>query len=294
MQAFGSESFEVADREKRPYQMSGRIALIPLQGPMSKGGSFKFSGTSTVRTQRALRHAAHDDEVDSILLDVDSPGGHVAGTEELANEVYRARQVKIVGAHISDLGASAALWVASQANFVAANATAEVGSVGTVLALEDSSKRMERLGIDVHVISTGAYKGIGVEGSPLSSEALAYLKSRVEGINQHFLAAVQRGRGLNSTQLGLVSDGRVHLAAAAQQLGLIDSIQSFDDTLSQLRTARTAPQHPRAMRTEAETLPALPLAGDRSHCEQAGDAPRPPRFPHPRYTLQAHRLRTGV
>jgi signal peptide peptidase SppA len=265
MRAINEAEIVAAEREKRPYQMKEDVAVIPLHGPMSKGGSMKFEGTSTVRTQRAIRMAARDESVRAILLEVDSPGGHVAGTAQLADEVFRTRQMKPIGAHIADLGASAALWVASQASFISGDPTSEVGSIGTVLALEDSSKRMERLGIDVHVLSTGIYKGIGVEGAPLSPEALAYLRSRVEGINQHFLAAIQRGRGLNDAQMGLVSDGRVHLAATAQQLGLIDAVQSFDETLYQLRNAGTTPQRLRAMQAEVVTLPAHPTAGHGPH-----------------------------
>jgi protease-4 len=221
--------------DRRPYDVVEGTAIIPVHGPMSKHGSPKFQEASTVSMRQLIRTASRDEAVERLMLHVYSPGGHVDGTSELAADVTRAGLTKPVFAHIEDLGASAAYWVASQAQRITANATAEVGSIGTVAVLEDTSKRMERLGIDVHVLSTGPYKGAGVEGAPLSAEALAYFRGRVESLNSHFRAAVQRGRGMNEAQLDAVTDGRVHIASVAQQYGLIDAVQSFDEALEEAK-----------------------------------------------------------
>jgi protease-4 len=185
-------------------------------------------------TQRALRQAMQDDAVQSILLAIDSPGGHVAGTDALAQDVARMRGQKPIVAQIDDFAASAAYWIASQTEAIYANNTAEIGSIGTVLVVEDSSGRMDRLGIKVHVISTGPFKGLGADGAPLTDQHLAYLQERVDGINQHFLQAVRTSRRLSPERMALVADGRVHLAGQAMALGLIDGIQSLETTLAQL------------------------------------------------------------
>lgn len=223
----------VRDPDRQRYDVEQHVAIVPLMGPITKGPS-KFGGASTLETRRAIRHAANNDDVQSILLHIDSPGGHVAGVEDLASDVRTVAQHKPVTAHIDDLGASAAYWIASQAGRITANRMAEVGSIGTMAVLEDSSKRMERLGVSVHVIATGPYKGIGVDGTALSPESLDYLTRRVHAINQHFLAAVQGGRRFTSEQVALVSDGRVHLAETARQLGLIDQVQSLEQSIADL------------------------------------------------------------
>lgn len=235
------------DPDRRRYDVEGRVGIVPLVGPMSKGPS-KFGGSSTVETRRALRHAVRNPEVDAIVLAIDSPGGHVAGVQDLADDVASLGRQKPITAHIDDLGASAAYWVGSQASRITANSSAEIGSIGTMAVLWDESKRLERLGIAVHVLSTGPYKGVGVEGAPLSSEALAYLQQRVHGINQHFLSAVERGRRFSRAQLDLVSDGRVHGASAAQHLGLINHVQSLEQTIDEVaRGVQASPGggHPR-------------------------------------------------
>ena len=239
--------------ERRPYDVTTQgTAIIPLMGPLSKGGSAKFDGTSTVRTRRMLRMAVQDDEVANILLHIDSPGGHVAGIEALAGDVAHIKGRKPIVAHVDDLGASAAYWVASQADSIAANATSEVGSIGTIAVVEDTSGRMDRLGIKVHVISTGSYKGAGADGAPISDATLAYLHDRVHAINGHFLQAVQRGRRFSGEQVAAVSDGRVHIAGAAQRLGLIDRVQSLDESLGNLSSSGTlAPARVRPSRAVA-------------------------------------------
>jgi len=118
------------------------IAVIPLAGPLMKIDS-KFGSTNTVRVRRALRAALADPDVRGILLHIDdSPGGTMAGTADLAAAVAAANLEKPVWAQIDDMGASAAYWVAAQARRIVANATAELGSIGVVAVLEDSSKAM--------------------------------------------------------------------------------------------------------------------------------------------------------
>ena len=114
---------------------------------------------------------------------------------------------------------------------VAANPSAEIGSIGTVAVLEDSSQKMEREGVKVHVVSTGPFKGIGVNGTPITLEGLEYLRSRVEQLHTFFQSSIQRGRSLSQEQLESVSDGRVFIAADAKRFKLIDTVMSFDNMM---------------------------------------------------------------
>lgn len=224
---------EAAQRDEREYDIHEGVAIINLHGPMMKARS-KFGGVGTVQIRQQLRQASKDPEVRTIMLHVDSPGGHVAGTQELADEIFRIRESgKQIIAHIDDLCASAAYWAASQVLSITANPIAEIGSIGTIAVLEDHSAAMEKQGITVHIITTGAFKGIGVRGVPVTDEALAYLQDRVESLNTHFLAAIGRGRKKKDQQLMPWSDGRVHIAQTAVDMGLIDKIMSFEDALAQ-------------------------------------------------------------
>lgn len=206
------------------------MLVVPIRGQITKRSS-SFGGTSSVETRRVLRNAASDDSVTGVLLAIDSPGGTAAGTFELAEEVRRFSEVKPIKAHIEDLGASAAYWVASQAQSISINQMGEAGSIGTIAVLVDSSKAMENAGLEVHVISTGEFKGAGAPGTEVTDRQLAVFQEQVDDFNQHFLDGVSRGRGLTGAGLARVATGRVWIAEKAQSLGLIDEIMSFEDAL---------------------------------------------------------------
>lgn len=210
---------------------SGGVAIVQLHGTLMKMES-SFGGTSTVAARRAIRAADADDDVKAILLHVDSPGGTVAGTMDLAKEV--ARTSKPIHAVIEDCGCSAAYWIASQADKVFTNETAIVGSIGTFAVLVDSSKAAETEGFEVHVISTGKFKGMATPGTAISAEQLAKMQELVDGLNQFFLEGVAAGRKLALGVVKNLADGSVYVGAAAAELGLTDGVRSLDEVIAAL------------------------------------------------------------
>jgi signal peptide peptidase SppA len=221
-----------------PVKGGMHVARIIMRGSLMKGTS-SFGGTSTVQLRRDIRQAVADPNISGILLDVDSPGGTVAGTADLAAEVRAARKKKPVYAHIDDLGASAAYWVASQADQVFANdKTALVGSIGTLMTVYDYSGQAEKEGVKTLVFSTGPLKGAGAPGSPVTDEHRAYFQGLVDDSQASFDAAVRAGRGMSAAQLAAVRTGAVFTASQALELKLIDGIRSVDRTIESLASAR--------------------------------------------------------
>lgn len=210
------------------------IAIIDLIGALQKGVSKFDDTTSTVLARRMIREAANDDEIRGILLRIDSPGGTASGTMELADDVNFASTKKPIFAFGEDLVASAAFWIASQVDFFIANPMAQIGSIGTVLVLEDTSKKAEMEGIQVHVIATGPLKGAFADGAPITDEQLASLQTRIDDINKFFLAGVAKGRDMTPESVAEIADGRVMIAAKAKKAGLIDKVGSFADALNLL------------------------------------------------------------
>lgn len=214
------------------------VAVVPLTGTLMKSAS-SFGGTSTVQARRDIRAAASDPNVSGLLLAIDSPGGTVAGTADLGAEVRAAAKKKPVWAQISDLGASAAYWIASQADQVFANdRTALVGSIGTFMTIYDYSAAAERDGVKVLHFATGPLKGAGTAGTPVTDEQRAYFQQIVDDGQAAFDAAVRAGRGMSAAELAAVRTGGVFGAAEAQRLKLIDGIRSTDRTLEALAQAK--------------------------------------------------------
>lgn len=211
------------------------IAIITMSGAMMKGQS-KFGGTSTIQTRRAVRAAVREPDVRGIMLSIDSPGGTVAGQDALAEDIRTAAQRKPVHAFGADLVASAALWTAAMADRFTAERMTEVGSIGVVAVVEDTSEAAEAMGVKVHVVSTGEAKADFVDGAPVTDEALARLQGRVDEINGFFLKAIKRGRGFESIDdVKALATGETFMAAEAQRKGLLDAVGTFDDALRALR-----------------------------------------------------------
>lgn len=227
-------------------QTADGVAIIRLEGPIIKGLPKFAEGTSAVLTRRAIRQAVADETIVSLLLKVDSPGGQVDGIQDLADEVTRARESKVVDAYLEDFAASAAYWIASQARRITANIPAWVGSIGAFAVLHDLSGLAEREGITVTVVSTGPYKGMGVPGTPVTPAMVADVQRMVDQIGAFFFAAVQQGRRLTETQMRAVTDGRLWIASEARALGLIDEVGTFEEALDASRQQRPRRTHAEA------------------------------------------------
>lgn len=221
-----------------PAKGGKTVARINVVGPLMKSAG-SFGGTSTVQLRRDIRQAAADPQFSGIMLAIDSPGGTVAGTMELGDEVRAARRQKPVHAFVDGMAASAAYWVASQADAVwARNAMAHVGSIGTYYSVVDSSQAAEREGVKVHLFTTGPLKGIGAPGVPVTDDQVAHLREWVDELQAHFDDAVRKGRGLSAAELAAVRSGEVFPATRALGKRLIDGIKTEDQVVNALATAR--------------------------------------------------------
>lgn len=211
------------------------IATIRLCGPLMKFVGSATPGTSTVATRVMVRAAKDDPNIKAVLLHIDSPGGTVAGTPDLADDIAALAKVKPVYAYIEDIGASAALWLASQATRVIAGRTAKVGSIGVYAVLMDYTGKAAMEGIKVHVVSTGGMKGAGEPGTPITQAHLGEAQRIINEINDQFLADLAKGRRLSAARLAELNDGRVWHAPEAMAKGLVDAIGSIDDAVAALR-----------------------------------------------------------
>jgi signal peptide peptidase SppA len=212
------------------------LALVRMTGPMTKYGS-SLTGPGSLEVRKQIQSATRDPEVGGILLVIDSPGGSVHGTGDLAAEVARAAEKKPVYAFIEDLGCSAAYWVASQATKVYCNASARVGSIGTFLVLYDSSAMAEKSGVRAVVIRAGSFKGAGVDGAPITEEQEAEFQRLVNECNDQFLSSVASGRRVSRETVTGWADGRAHGSSAAVAMGLVDAISTQDGVLADLIAA---------------------------------------------------------
>jgi len=230
-------------QSSKPYEMVGNTALLRLSGPMTKQTTSLSAGTSTVRLRRMVRQAGNDPDVKSICLVVDSPGGSVSGTADLADDIAKVAKRKPLYGFAEDWCASAAMWTISQAARVYGNRTLMAGSIGTVMVVYDMSRMAANEGIDVLVFATGQYKGAGTPGTVITEPQKVYFQSIVDGLNRNFAQAVADGRRLSLQSVQKIADGRMYHADEALKLGLIDGISTLDDVLDMLAEAEDNPNY---------------------------------------------------
>lgn len=237
---FTAEEIEarISSRQSGPAPSANGIGYVPIRGVVANriGGMDESSGgTSAERIGAQVRQFAGDPNIGTILFDVDSPGGTVPGVQETAAAIFEARSSKRIVAHVNDLAASAAYWMASQAHEIISTPSGSVGSIGVFAAHQDVSKALAAEGIDVTLISAGKYKVEGSPFAPLSKEAKQFMQDRVDDAYGQFVKDVARGRGVSVGDVrNGYGEGRALVAKDAMKAGMIDGIGTLEETLAKL------------------------------------------------------------
>ncbi len=259
LKAWEAASGRPAGSERQPYTLQDGVAVVAIQGIITKADSMwnRLCGmTSSQLAQQDLQAALDDRLAHSVLLWIDSPGGMVDGTEELANAVYAARQVKPIVALGDGCMCSAAYWVGAAAErvYITSNTT-EVGSIGVVTAHTDISGAEAQQGIKTTEITSGKYKRIASQHGPLTQEGLDYIKGMLDHIYTLFVDSVSKFRGVSvDTVLAQMADGRVFLGQQAVEAGLVDGVSTMSDLVAQLNQDRKA-WKPSPAGAQADTTP---------------------------------------
>ncbi len=216
----------------RGYRVDRGAALVSVVGTLVPRGP--VSTTSYAGLAVALRQAAADESVSSIVLTIDSPGGTVSHVDGAAAAILRARKVKPVVAMVEGQAASAAYWLASQCEAIVVAPLGSVGSIGAVQVHVDVSRAMGAAGLKVTLLHAGARKVDGNLYEPLADGARDGMQAQLDTIRTIFAQAVAAGRnrpGLDVAAV-LATEARMFDARHAVGLGLADRIGTLEDLLA--------------------------------------------------------------
>ena len=216
------------DEKPQPYEVRDGLATVRIHGTMLRQVSPRQKAISAIcgvrlcsmeETAAALLQAAADPAAHTILLDIDSPGGTVNGTPELAQVVRTVAKDKHVYAFTAGQCCSAAYWVASQADVIYAAPSATVGSIGVILPVVDSSALYDRCGLKMEVFSAGKYKSTGMDGTSLTEEQRDRLTQQVNATWARFKQAVTHRRSISDADM----EGQTFYGLDAREHRLIDA-----------------------------------------------------------------------
>ena len=225
-----------AAQARRGARSGGGIAVVPLKGVLmpQMGGLFAllFGGGGLQSFQTQFSDAALDPDVEAIVMDIDSPGGMVDQIPETAEQIRAARADKPVVAVANTQAASAAYWLASQADEIVVTPSGDIGSIGVYELHRDLSAAHEQAGIKPTLISAGKYKVEGNPYEPLGDEGRAAIQSDVDDYYRMFTAAVARGRGVSAEDVrNGYGEGRSLHARQAVTAGIADRVGTLGDTV---------------------------------------------------------------
>jgi signal peptide peptidase SppA len=221
----------------------GDVAVLGMYGVIAPRMNLftQASGGTTFEQLSANLAEAVASQPRAIVLDIDSPGGNVAGASEFAHEVLAARAQVPVVAVANHTMASAAYWVAACATELVAAPSAMVGSVGVLSLYEDVSAALEKRGIKRDVISAGRFKGEGADGGPLSAEARAHRQAVVDQFYERMTADIGLGRGLSGADVReKFGEGRLMTARDGLAAGLVTRVGTLSETLTRYGAAPAA------------------------------------------------------
>ena len=229
------------DNTGHRVEQRGATAILGIAGPIFRYSNLftAISGaTSTELAAQDLETALSSGLVDNIVLNINSPGGEVDGTNAFAAMVRDGAKRKPIYAYIDGLGASAAYWIASAATEVIAEESAWVGSIGVTATLMDRSGAQERQGVKSYQIVSS--QSPRKNPSPATETGRAQLQERVDTIAQMFIDRVAKYRGVSpETVQSDFGQGNVFPAQLAKKRGMIDRVQGFESFLAGLTDSRS-------------------------------------------------------
>jgi protease-4 len=211
--------------------------------------------------------------VPAILLNVDSPGGGVAASQEIYTEVKRLREKKnkIIVAYMSSVGASGAYYLSSPADKIIANSGTIVGSIGVIAEWVNYGELLQWAKLKDVTFKTGEFKDTGTPTRALTEREKAYFQGLIDDMYVEFVEAVAAGRKMDMEAVRVLADGRVFTGRDAREKKLIDEIGNFQDAVDLTASLAGITGKPNLLRSVRQRVTLIDLlTGDVSNLNPFG------------------------
>lgn len=237
------------------------IAIVTIHGPLEHHETWWWDSYESIveRVEAAMRgddiasmhewaNAWRDDyepmdpiPARAVVLCIDSPGGEAAGSAYAHRKLraLRKRYGVPLFAYANETAASAAYAIASAADEIWLPDTGTVGSIGVIATLFDRTSQNEKMGLNVELITSGAYKADGHADRPLTDDIRDRMQARVDDLAQVFWRFVAKARGTNANAIASLEAG-VFTGQAAVDVGVADGVAGWDRFIRVVRDALDA------------------------------------------------------
>jgi protease-4 len=199
-----------------------KIAVVELKGII-------LNSEETVRQFKKYRQ---DRSIKAILFRVDSPGGGVVASQEIYEEVKKTRDKgKPVIVSMGSLAASGGYYVSCGANKIVSNPGTLTGSIGVISQFMRYDSLLGKIGVGVNTIKSGKFKDAGNPFRKMTDEDRKYFQELMDNVHRQFISAVEHDRKLNHDSVVTFADGRVFTGEEALQMGLVDTLGTYEDAV---------------------------------------------------------------
>ena len=230
---------------------STKVGVIDLAGVIENSSKSEFFSMeySASNALKSLRSAIEDKDVKGIILRINSPGGTVAMSQSINEEVMRLRELKPVIVLIEDMAASGGYYIACAADRIIAQEGSLTGSIGVIFSTMDFHELMqEKLLVKSNVIKSGKFKDIGSSYREMTNDERNLLQDIVNDSYEQFISTIIKGRinrkdsysakktELDEGTLREIADGRIFTGRQAKEYGLIDENGGINKAESVMQT----------------------------------------------------------
>ncbi len=203
--------------------MGDRVAIIEIDGVIDSSDDIV----------RQLKKYDEDNSVSAIVLHIDSPGGGVAPSQEIYNQILKTRENgTYVVASLSSVAASGGYYIACAADTIFANAGSLTGSIGVIFSYLTFEGLMDKVGVEYEVVKAGELKDVGNYSREMTQKEREMLQAALDDVHNQFILAVSIGRNMDIEQVEDLADGSIFTGNQALELGLVDKIGGFEDAVS--------------------------------------------------------------
>ncbi|MBE2291216.1 MAG: signal peptide peptidase SppA, partial [Xanthomonadaceae bacterium] len=220
------------DGRRLPVDKRPQVAVVVAEGEIS-GGEQPAGRIGGVSTAALLRQARDDDQVEAVVLRVDSPGGEVFASEQIRREVEQLKAAgKPVVVSMGDLAASGGYWISMNADRIYADPSTITGSIGIFGMFPNFTRTLDKIGVHTDGVSTTRFAGAFDVTRPLDPEVGRVVQAVIDKGYADFTGKVAAARGKSVQDVDQIARGRVWSGAQAKERGLVDELGSFGDAVA--------------------------------------------------------------
>lgn len=215
----------------------GDIEVIKIEGAI-------FDSSPVIKKLHDLQK---NKSIKAVVVRIDSPGGAVAPSQEIYEELKKLKATKKIVVSMGTLAASGGYYIACVADKIVASPGTITGSIGVIMESFGFDRLLEWAHVESRTIKTGSYKDVGSPFRPMTLEDKTYLEGILNSMYSQFTKAVSEQRKIPEEKMRYLAEGRIFTGQQALENGLIDQLGTIYDAIEEAKKIAGLPANARVI-----------------------------------------------